>query len=251
MNKEIRCLSLDEWFLCKQLEKINFGFHLPMQVEIDITSFVNEYKEKNKKPPVTALLIKASSQLIKECPEYNKVYFNTFFGRKVIMPSYNSVNVPVELSLNGKQVISATTIKDAYSKSYEEINAELKKEKTKTLDQLPVNKLIHGDGVKFIRKLKLRVILFLFLNCPQLYVKSKGGGISVSSLFTGNPENKNIDVMAYGMTTFTLCSATVLEQNGISLLKIGIGFNHIVTHGINAPKAISQLSTIISKIIEK
>jgi len=251
MSKEIRCLSLDEWFLCKQLEKINHGFHLPMQVEVDITSFINSYKEQNKKPPITALLIKASSQLIKECPDYNKVYFNTLFGRKVVMPSYNSVNVPIELSLNGKQVISATSIKDAYLKSYEEINAELKNEKNKTLEQLPVNKLIHGSGLKFIRKLKLRMILFLFLNCPHLYVKNKGGGISVSSLFTGNPENKSMEVMAYGMTSFTLCSATIIEQNGRSILKLGIGFNHIVTHGINAPKAISHLSTIISKLAEK
>jgi hypothetical protein len=251
MGNEIRCLSLDEWFLCSQLEKINHGFHLPMQIEIDITPFIIEYKNKNKKPPITALLIKASSQLIKQFPEYNKVYFNTTFGRKIVTPAYNSVNVPIELSLNGKQVISATTIKDAYLKSYEEINSELKNEKNKTLDQLPVNKLIHGKGLRFIRKLKLRIILFLFLNCPSLYVKNKGGGISVSSLFTGNPENKNIDVVAYGMTTLTLCSATVLENDNRYLLKIGIGFNHIVTHGINAPKGISQLATIINKLVEK
>lgn len=251
MNKEIRCPSLDEWFLSKQLEKIKHGFHLPTSMEIDLTEFITEYKKQNKNPPTTALLIKAASQFIQDFPEYNQVYFKTIFGRKIVSPSYNSVNVPVELSLNGKQVISAVAVKDAYKKSLSEINEELKKEKLKTLENLPVNKLIHGEGNIFLRKLKLRIILFLFFNCPGLYVKNRGGGISVSSLFRGNPDNLDMTVLAYGMTTFTLCSAAVVEKEQQSILKLSVGFNHIVTHGINAPRSLASLSKIISILAKK
>lgn len=246
MNGIIRKLNLDEWFLSLQLKKIKQGLHLPFFVEADITKFAATYKVQNARPPYTALLIKAASILIHEHPEFNKVFFNTITGDKLVFPNYNAVNVPVEIIHDNKSLLAAITIKDAYLKSFDDINNEIREYKKKTLNDLPINKLIHGDGLVFIRKLKLRIIFFLVSNFPQFYLSKQGGGISISSLFNTNLENYNMITTAFGMTTLSLCSATARTENEQTIIKIGLGFDHITTHGRRGSIALHEIAQILS-----
>jgi len=244
---KVRALSLDEWFLSVQLEKIKEGFHLPFAIKVDITHLVKKYEKENRKLSLTALMIKASSLLIKETPEFNRAFFNTIFGKKIIEPNYNAVNVPIEIVHNGKKVVSSIIIRDAYQKSLEQISGEIGKEKTKALDDLPVNKIIHGSGNYHLNKIKLRLILFIFSNFPSIYLKKRGGGISVSSLFAANKSNYDIFATAYAMTTLVLCSASTQKQEEKTFLTINIGFDHVVTHGADGVRALAQLVSIFNR----
>lgn len=243
----VRALSLDEWFLSLQLDKIKDGFHLPFRVKVDITHLVEKYEAENKKLSLTSLLIKASSILIKENPEYNRAFFKTIFGKKIVEPSYNAVNVPIEINHNQIKIVSSVAIQDAYQKSLETISSELKKEKSKTLEDLPVNKLIHGPGNYYLNKLKLRLIFFVFSNFPGFYLKKHGGGISVSSLFSVNKSNDDILATAYGMTALVLCSANSYKKENKTFLTINIGFDHGVNHGADCVRALSQLVSILGR----
>lgn len=247
MNGFIRKLTIDEWFLNLQLGNLKDHFFLPIFIEVDVTSFQKKYLAKNKHPPYALYLIKSASQFIHENPEYNEVYFNTIFGKKIATLGYNAVNVPIEITHNQQSYISAVSVQDAYKKSLEDIGLELKKEKMKTLDDLPINKIIHGKEHPFIKKIKLSFIFFIFSNFPKFYLKNKAGGISVSSLFATNKDNRNMHINAYGLTTFTLCSATILEQNDKTIMKIGIGFSHAVTHGLKGSLAVNKLAQVLER----
>lgn len=243
----VRSLSLDEWFLSLQLEKIKDGFHLPWSAKIDITHLVQKYQKEGTHLSLTALLIKVSSILIKENPECNRIFFKTIFGKKIVEAAYNAVNVPVEIRTGDKRIISSAVIRDAYTKNLEEISAELKAQKSKSLHDLPINNLIHGPGFKFLNKLKLRIIFFLFSNFPSFYLKKMAGGISVSTLFSANKANHNISISAFGMTTYTICSANSIVENDKTFLNVNIGFDHGVTHGIDGTRAIEAFVKIFSR----
>lgn len=244
---KIRGPSLDEWFLSVQLEKIKDGFHLPFAIKVDITHLINKYEKENRKFSLTSLMIKASSILIKEKPEFNRAFFHTIFGKKIIEPNYNAVNVPIEIVHNEKKIVSSIIIRDAYQKTLEQISSEIGKEKTKSLDDLPVNKIIHGSGNYHFNKLKLRLILFIFSNFPSIYLKKGGGGISVSSLFVANKANHDIFATAYAMTTIVLCSASTQKQDSQTILTINIGFDHVVTHGAEGVRALAELVSIFNR----
>lgn len=243
----VRSLSLDEWFLSLQLDKIKDGFHLPITVKVDISHLVAEYEKANKRLSFTSLLIKASSILIKERPECNRVYFKTIFGKKIVEPSYNAVNVPIEIQTNGVKLISSAIIKDAHEKSLETISNELKKESSKSLDELPVNKLIHGPGNYHLNKLKLSIIFFIFSNFPSIFLKKGGGGISVSSLFSVNRANYDLLIPAYGMTSFSICSVAVIKEADKTLLHLNVGFDHGINHGADGIRAMEHLIKILSR----
>lgn len=243
----VRSLSLDEWFLSLQLDKIKNGFHLPISITVDISHLVTEYEKTNKRLSFTSLLIKASSILIKEYPECNRIYFKTIFGKRIVEPAYNAVNVPIEIKRSGVKIVSSAIIRDAHDKSLEDISRELKLESSKSLDELPVNKLIHGPGNYYLNKLKLYFIFFIFSNFPSVFLKKGGGGISVSSLFSMNRTNFEIQIPAYGMTTFSICSVTVKKESEKTLLHLNVGFDHGINHGADGIRAMEHLIKILSR----
>lgn len=238
----IRCLTVDEWFLALQLKNIKQGFHLPFYIDADIASLKEKYHDQ--KIPFTAVLVKAASHLIKEMPEINKVTFNTCLGTKLFYPDYNGVNIPVLNEIEGKTVLSGITIYDAYKKSLEEIMAEIRAARERKFDELPVNRIIHGSGPAFLKKFKLRTIHFLLRNFPSFYARKRGGGISVSSLLNLASPDLNVHMSAYGMTTLTISSCTLAQQSGKELLKVGAAFDHQSTHGYVGTKAILKLTSI-------
>lgn len=239
----IRCLTVDEWFLSHQLKNIKQGFHLPFYIDAEITSLQKKFVDK--KLPLTAVLVKAASHLLNEMPEINKVTFNTCLGPKVFYPDYNGVNLPVLNEIEGKTVLSGITIYDAYKKSLDEIMAEIRAARERKFDELPVNRIIHGSGPDFLKKLKLRIVFFLLRNFLSFYAKKRGGGISVSSLLNLASPDLNVHMNAYGMTTLTFSSCTSIEQNGKNILKVGAAFDHQTTHGFIGTKAILKLTTIL------
>lgn len=243
----VRSLNLDEWFLSLQLDKIKDGFHLPISVTVDISHLVTEYANANRKLSFTALLIKASSILIKERPECNRIFFKTIFGKKIIEPAYNAVNVPIEIHTNGLKIVSSAVIRDAHDKSLEHISSELRKESTKSLNDLPINKIIHGSGNYYLNKLKLFSIFFIFSNFPSFFLKKGGGGISVSSLFSVNRANHNLLIPAFGMTSYSICSVSVKNEEDKTLLYLSVGFDHGINHGADGIRAMEHLINILSR----
>lgn len=239
----IRSLSVDEWFLSLQLKNIKQGFHIPFYVEADISSLHKKFE--GKKIHHTALLVKAASCLIQEMPEINKVTFNTIMGQKVFFPDYNGVNIPILNEIDGKTVLTGITIYDAYKKSFEEIMQEIRVARERKFDDLPVNRIIHGSDLRLIKKLKLRTIYFLLKNFPSIYSRKRGGGVSVSSLLNLASPNLNVHMNAFGMTTLTISSCTLLEQGEKKLVKVGVGFDHLTTHGYAGTKAVLKLTTIL------
>lgn len=244
---QINSLSLDEWFLAKQLKSIKKGFHLPYNIKVDVSKLSEYYRSQNKRPAYTALLIKSASQLIHEMPEINRCCFHTFYGMRLVSPKYNAVNIPLTTEIDGKSVVTGVSIDDAYKKSLEQIREELKAKRPQSFDQLPLNKIIHCGKFKAWQKLKLRGLLFLFSHFPKLYLKKKGGGISVSSLMNLAKKGCEVEMNAFGMTTLTIsaCSVEFNHETGQEKLCVGVAFDHIATHGALGTKAILRLSEII------
>ena len=241
---EVRKPTLDEWFLALQLNEVKKGFHLPMSIEADVTRLVSKFEGVGKMP-TTAIMIKAASHLMQKMPEVNKVTFHTFLGLKIVEPRYNGVNLPLELFIDGKKILTGITIHDAYKKSLTDINSEIKLAKNKTLNDLPVNKIIHTPGIRLWKKMKLRLLHFCLSNFPSLYVKKRAGGISVSSLMNLALPNAVVNVNAYGMTTLTLCSCTLEDRGDKQVLRIGSSFDHSVVHGALGVKASIELAKIL------
>ena len=244
MGNEIRKPTVDEWFLALQLKSIKKGFHLPFYLEADITRIVEKLDSRDK-VPYTAILMKAASHLIHQMPEVNKAIVHSVCGVKIIEPSYNSVNLPLELMIDGKKMLTGITIRDAYKKSFKEINEEIKSAKNKTLNDLPLNRIVHGPGFEYVKKLKLWLIHFLLNNFPRLYLKKGGGGISVSSLMNLASPGVDVHMNAYGMTTLTISSCFVEKREGRDIMKVGFAFDHLVVHGSQGVKAATELVKIL------
>lgn len=244
---KLQSLSVDQWFLAKQLKDIKKGFHLPFHFSVDCHQLLQRYQSAGKRPPITALLIKAASQLIHERPELNQACFHSWLGIQVAKLNYNAVNIPLMTEIEGKKVVTGISIEDAYKKSLLEITSEIKAKRPVSFDQIPINKIIHGPDLNIIKKIKLSFLYFIFCHFPSLYVKKRAGGISVSSLMNFSNEQAPVHMSAFGMTTLTISSCS-LDSNG--QLHIGVAFDHLITHGATGVEAIIHLSTILQRLIQ-
>ncbi|MCF8059904.1 MAG: hypothetical protein K9K67_11445 [Bacteriovoracaceae bacterium] len=245
-KNSIRRPSLDEWFLIYQLKKIKQQFHIPIYVDVDVTRLANHYQELGVPAPYTLLLIKAASLLIHEEPLVNKAVFHTFYGLRVVEFPYNSVNVPITMIRENKKVVSATKVIDAYNLTNLEIRKELKKATKKSLDELPINKIIHTKKNNIFNRSKLKLIHFLMMNFPILYLRNQAGGISVSSIPHQYDPDSPIQGMSFGMTGVTLFSSSMKKEEEKTYLRLGIGFDHMICHGDVAMKASTTLCHILS-----
>lgn len=245
---EIKKPTLDQWFLAKQLKKVNQGLHLPFFLEADITALVQTYQKREQRVPYTALLIKACSQLIFEMPEVNGAIFHTFYGNRIVSPQKNLVNLPISLELDGKFVLSAVTIEDAYQKPLKKIKQEIQEKKPRSLADLTVNSLLHKKHFHFWQKCKLTLIHALYSNFPSFYLNKGGGGISVSSLMNLSRESSSVHMNAFGPTILTISSCSVKEKGDKKIFFVGVGFNHILTHGAVGTAAALRLCEILQEI---
>jgi len=247
----VRKPTLDEWFLILQLKCIKKQFHLPFYIDIDVTKLANKFMAANRKVPYTALLIKASSILLEECPHMNIAIFHTFLGVKIVDFKYNIVNLPIAIVRDGKYMLTATTIENAFMKSIHEIRSEIKSAAAKDLSDLPLNKLLHYGKNNFFNRLKLRTMHFMFNNFPKKYLKFRAGGIGVSSLMNKSNIDLPLAMMAYGNTGLTIGSCAEYQNAEKRFLKVGIALDHMVCHGEVGVAAIMQFSEILTATNDK
>jgi pyruvate/2-oxoglutarate dehydrogenase complex dihydrolipoamide acyltransferase (E2) component len=246
MSKAIRKLTLDEWFLVYQLQKIKQHFHIPIFVDVDVTKIEQYYKDLGVPAPYTTILIKAASLFIEECPEINRAIFHTFYGKRMVEFPYNSVNIPVTSIKDGKKIVSATKIKDAHKLTNLEIRKELKKATKKKLDDLPINKILHTKKNNLLNRTKLKLIHFMMSHFPKFYLKHQAGGISVSSIPHLYDPDSPLQAVSYGMTAATLFNCSMKKDGVKTYLRLGIGFDHMTCHGDTAMVASTKLCQILS-----
>ena len=163
----------------------------------------------------------------------------------MVKPKYNAVNLPLEIMVENKKILTGISIKDAYKKTLEEINAEIKATRNKTFNDLPLNKIIHGSGFSWWKKIKLRSLFFFMNNAPSRYLKKGCGGISVSSLMNMADPSTNIHMIAFGMTNITIGSCHIETEGSRKIFKIGMAFDHIMVHGSWGAKSSIELVKIL------
>ncbi len=246
MNSAIRKLTLDEWFLAHQLKKIKRQFHLPIFIDVDVSRIENHYNELGAPVPYTIILIKAASLFIKKCPEINRAVFHTFYGLRMVEFPYNSVNIPITSTKEGRKIVSATMIEDAYKLTNTQIRRELKKATKKELTDLPINNIIHNGSNNFFNRFRLRLIHFMMTNFPKFYLKHRAGGISVSSIPHLYDAGSPAQAVSYGMTAVTLFNCSMKKEGAKTFLRLGVGLDHMTCHGDTAMKASSELCRILS-----
>ncbi len=243
----VRKASLEEWFLVYQLEKIKRDhFHLPFYMTVNISKLASFFREKEKKIPVTALMIKAAGLLAEKHPEVNRVVFKTFYGLRIFDPSYISVNLPIMIDVEGHRFLAATVIEKVNVASLSKINEEIKQALSQKLSDLKIGKYVYKKRNNFINRTRLRLIHFLINNFPKIYENFGGGALAVSSLMNHNHEDFDMSMMAYGPTAFTICSCNHIQKKDGDFLKIGIAYDHFAFSGEKAIEASQSLSLILT-----
>lgn len=243
----VRKPSLEEWFLMHQLEHIKKNhFHLPFNLTIDVTKLAKHYREKNLKMPITALMIKASALLARKVPEVNRVVFRTFYGTRILDPSYISVNLPIMIRSEEQNFLAATVINNVDQKSISQINEDIKKALGQKLSDLKIGKYVYKKKNSFYNRMRLRLVHFVVNNFPKIYENFSGGGLAVSSLMNHNHEDFDMSMMAYGPTAFTIGSCTLKEVKEKHFLKVGIAYDHFAFSGELAILASKELSMVLT-----
>ncbi|MBK24941.1 MAG: hypothetical protein CME70_13155 [Halobacteriovorax sp.] len=243
----VRKASLEEWFLIYQLEKIKKGhFHLPFYMTVNISKLAKFYAEKEKKIPLTALMIKAAGLLAKKHPEVNRIVFKTFYGLRIFDPNYISVNLPIMIDVEGQRFLAATVIENVDKATISKINEEIKMALSQRLSDLKIGKYVYKKRNNFINRSRLKLIHFLINNFPKVYENFGGGALAVSSLMNHNHEDFDMSMMAYGPTAFTICSCNHIKKKDEDFLKIGIAYDHFAFSGEKAIEASQYLSHILT-----
>lgn len=242
----IRKQTLEEWFLCYQLRSLKKRhFHLPIDVDIDVTELVRQETKPGEKPPYTAILVKTVAEAAKMNPNINKTLFRTLFGARIVEFDRIHINMPIVYKFKGRKHLGAVVIKDADKKSIQEINAEILKEMRKPLRERPVGRLVVDRKNHFLNRLSLKLVHFLVYNFPSFYVRKGGGGISVSSLLNLAEEGFHCRPVSFGNTAYTFCCSEVdITDSGRHILKVGAGCDHYAAGGMELISALKTLTKV-------
>ena len=243
----IRKPKLSEWFLAYQLRSIqrNHVFN-PIHLEVDISALESRYREANKRPRYTSILIKAIALAAKEHPVINRVWFSRFWGdRLVSLPSVN-VNFPHYIEEDGRKYLIASVVPAADEKSVDEISEIIKTACQKPLKDTIIAKHFRKDKNTFWMRAYLRLIHFFAYSFPGLYLRKGGGGLSVSSLLNHAEEGFRCTPFAWGPTAMTISSCSVTDEpDGRRLMRIGLSWNHLTGEGNEMMKSVKTLSKIL------
>ena len=228
----VRKLKLEEWFLMHQLDYLRKNhFYVPIFFDVDVTHLAKIYEKLNVPLPVTQILIKASSLLLKKNPDANKVMFKTFYGPRVLELDHCSVNLPIVVRENRKNHYAGMVVNNAEKKSIEEISDDLHKAVTRKVSDLPVGKYIFNKKNTFFNRTRLRFIHFLMSNFPSFYRKAKGGGITVSSVMNLSDPKNDFRMVSFTNTIFTIGCCQLKKVDGKSILRLSAGFDHSIMGG--------------------
>jgi len=243
----IRKPTLSEWFLAYQLRSIqrNHVFN-PIILEVDISVLESRYREVNKEPRYTAILIKAMALVAKEHPIINRVWFSRFWGDRLLSLPYININFPHYIEEDGRKYLIASIVPAADEKSVDEISEIIKKSCQKRLRETIIAKHFRKNKNTFLMRLYLRVIHFLAYSFPGLYLRKGGGGLSVSSLLNHAEDGFRCTPFAWGPTAMTVSSCSVTdESDGRRIMRIGLSWDHLTGEGNEMVKSVKTLSKIL------
>ena len=237
----IRKLSLQEWFLIYQLQKIeNNHAHLPFILKVDTSALECHFKEN---VPYTTVLVKAASLWQEVSPITKKQVFNTIFGLRLYENHTGNVNVPILLDHEGTPYMSVMTIKNAKDKSLLEIQNEFSQYSKSNPKELFIGSKMLGKKNNFFNRSRLKLIHFIVNNFPQIQEKYEVGTTSVSSLLKFSKPEVNLITTAKGPGAFSLCVSSIDRVK--NKLELGISWDHQTGDGHEAAKACYQLAEIL------
>lgn len=242
----IRKQTLEEWFLCYQLRALSKShFYNPVMLDADVTTLHEAYAARGKKPPYTAIMVKAIALVAKSHPVINRVVFDTFYGPRVVEFDSVNVNFPHLIKDENRSYLIASTVPKADEMSVAEIKAFIKEASSKKVEDTIISKHFVKNRNTFWMRAFLRLIHFVAYNFPRLYVSKGGGGISVSSLMNHAADDFDVHTVALGPTAFTLCAATVVPKGDRWVLKVSVGYDHFACHGNDAAAAVKELARVL------
>lgn len=237
----IRKLSLQEWFLIYQLQKIEKNHaHLPFILKVDTSALEKHF---NEKVPYTTILVKAVSLWQETSPITKKQVFKTIFGLRLYENLTGNVNVPILLNHEGNPYMSVMTIKNAKNKSLSEIQNEFAEYSKSNPKDLFIGRRMLGKKNNFFNRSRLRLIHFIVNSFPQIQQKYEVGTASVSSLIKFSKPDVNLVTTAKGPGAFSLCVSSVDSVN--NKLELGISWDHQTGDGHEAAKACFKLAEIL------
>lgn len=245
----IRKLNLEEWFIQHQLRSLGRArFFNPVVLEADLTRVCRDLGGLEK-VPLTALCVKALGLLRRVAPLSHRVSFATPWGARFLEFSESRVNVPILVDIKGRQVLSATVIAKADEKTLDQIDRELQEAKRFDPRRSPVAHFVATRGNYFWNRALLRLLAWAAYRVPQFYAK-RGGGISMTTIFSKSSSETIISPVPYGPTALSFASVSVSQREGKNILHLGCGYDHTAMTGAEATMAGVAFVRILSGQIE-
>jgi hypothetical protein len=243
----VRRLSLEEWFLDYQLQSVSRDhFLLPFHLDVPLEPLTAPWTSRGLRAPVPAMVVKAVAVLARRRPEINRMLFRTPLGPRMLEFDGQHVNVPVLVPFEGKDYLSAVTVRDAADKSVEAIDAELSAARTRDVRGLLINRLFIDGKDTLWRRLQLRVLHFLAYRSPWSYARSGGGGLAVSSLYHRRKVGMVARGVAMGPNAWTVGIMAASGEGAQAVLHLGVVFDHGVMHGDTFLAALGEFSTLLA-----
>lgn len=237
----IRKLTLQEWFLNFQLQKIEKNHaHLPFILRVNTEKLKDHFGERI---PYTTLLVKAVSLWQESTPIVRKQVFHTIFGYKLYENMSGNVNVPILLDYKGEPYMSIMTVKKAREKKLSEIQNEFAEYSKSNPEKLFIGSKMLGRSNNFFNRARLKLIHFIVNNFPSLQEKHEVGTVSVSSLLKFEKPHVNLMTTAKGPGAFSLCVSSIDRVNNV--LEIGISWDHQTGDGHMGVRACQDLAEIL------
>jgi hypothetical protein len=242
----VRKLTLEHWFINHQLEAIRERhFHLPGSFDVDVTLAVGELDPLRPTSVMTAMTVKALGLLLEERPDLNRIYARTVFGARLICPDYVAVNVPILIDVGDRKVQSAIIIQSPHQKSVDEIRSEMRTAVKVGLVDKPIARFVSSHSNSWWNRAALRILHFAAYQFPQLYVKRKAGGVSLSSMIYEGKSSTPMTTVSFGPTAFTVALTSAWQEGGRWNLRLGVAFDHFVGGGELAIYFAKRLAMIL------
>ncbi len=241
----IRRLSLEEWFLRKQLLGLRKRhFFLPGTLTVDLGRLASFYGGADR-IPLTAIAVKAAAMIRATHPRSHRMVFSTLFGPRVLEFSESRVNVPVLVREGGRDHLSAAVVRDAEKKSVAGLLEELRSLQSRPLSSYPVASFVAGRANNAWNRGILRALEFFAYRSPKMYAKKGGGGISVSTVFSKSTFGADMAPTAFGPTALTIAACAVFTDGRRTLVRFGVAYDHTALLAADAVAAIRAFQILL------
>ena len=243
----VRRQTLSEWFLDHQLRAMDREhFHIPMNLEIDVSNVEAHYTAQGQRVPVTALVVRALAVVAEAHPHINRTVFRTPVGTRVVDFDHIDINVPVMMERDGQLILSAVVVKEANTKGVTEIRDEIRAARERDIERLPIAKLMVANRNNALNRTRLRLLHWAVWRLPWVYEKQRGGGLAVSSLIRGHSPGFRGTAISRGPNAVTL-GVWGLEAGERTVMRVGVGFDHCAMDGAVFHPALLMLNDVLSR----